>query len=165
MEYDEDDTIELKVIKQETQKMPVVKPVPDTFVPTLDNNPGYRMALLFASLPTLAGVTLLVTRHTNGFLFNSVVVALVLVAWAVAYRQWIFNAQSKYSVLMSLLALVALFMMGWCMVGITFDLPGIYEAPYVQVTPGKTPCPNHYKPRVYQHALTCVELIMPKGVH
>ena len=124
-----------------------------------------QFAVLAIVLTALTGIVLLATRHTDGFLYNTFLVALVLFSWSIIGYEFLLKKSFSYGLLTANIVLILLFLMAWFCLALRFVLPDSGLAPYLAVTPGLHPCPNHYMLALYHHVSTCVELPLPKGVH
>src|SRR6266851_4965249 len=119
----DDVTRKLSAIRLETQRAPVVQPVPDDFVAPVPKKSPYTsvwVALIACAFTYVVGVTLQVNHDTSGFLYTTVIVTLVLLAWGITGVEWLIK-QGKdfyYGILGNVLILVLLFMMAWFVLGI-----------------------------------------------
>jgi len=157
----DDVTRKLSAIRLETQRMKAERPEI-----ARDDSPyrNVQLAVLAIIMTTITGVVLLATRHTDGFLYNTMLVALVLFSWSIIGYEFFAKQSFGYGLLSANIVLIVLFLMAWFCLALVFVLPNTGLAPYLSVTPGIHPCPGHYLLRLYHHVETCVELPLPKGV-
>src|SRR5216684_1567038 len=157
----DDVTRKLSAIRQETQRVKAERPEI-----AQDDSPyrNVQLAVLAIIMTTMTGIVLLATRHTDGFLYNTFLVALVLFSWSIIGYEFFAKQSFSYGLITANIVLIVLFLMAWFCLALVFVLPNTGLAPYLAVTPGPHPCPGHYLLRNYHHIPTCVELPLPKGV-
>ena len=115
-----------------SERAPVVQPVPDDFVAPVPKKSPYTsvwVALIACAFTYVVGVTLQVNHDTSGFLYTTVIVTLVLLAWGITGVEWLIK-QGKdfyYGILGNVLILVLLFMMAWFVLGIAIVLPDFHD--------------------------------------